>query len=259
MHCPYCVSEIPDEALVCSVCRRDLYVIKPLLEKVAHLEAELAARVQLVPAAPADQVEADDPEAAPPQVGGDAGAALLVVDWRAMLAAWMLPLLGLLLAHWLIVFVYDTKLIFLRILALSLPLPFGFFFFRVVGARMMVSSLAAITMSLVAVFGMSGVTGWLDQVPVMPQNMVEVREFIEFAVSIAFSFITGAWVANWLQRRIVLKAEQLARAKTTRGLAANGQKVADSLSRLNDMGSAVIGVATTAISIYTGLKDFLGN
>jgi len=99
----------------------------------------------------------------------------------------------------------------------------------------------------------------LDQVPVMPQNMAEVREFIEFAVSIAFSFITGAWAARWLQRRAALKAEQQAQAKLARGATVNGQKVADSLSRLNDIGSAVVGVATTAISIYTGLKDFLGN
>ena len=254
MHCPYCVSEIPDEALVCSVCRRDLFVIKPLLEKIAQLEAELATRP---PVTPVEQVASPDAEAAPQPVVPEEGGA--VVDWRRAVAAWLLPLVGLLLAHWLIVFVYDTKLIFLRVLALLLPLPFGFLFFRQVGARMGWASGGALLMAATAVFGMSAVTGWLDQVPVMPQNMAEVREFVEFAVSIAFSFITGAWAANWLLRRATLRAARQAQARSARGATVNGQKVADSLSRLNDVGSAVVGVATTAISIYTGLKDFLGN
>lgn len=256
MHCPYCVSEIPDEALVCSVCRRDLFVIKPLLEKIAQLEAELATRP---PAAAVDQGALPDTDAVVQSATPEMAQSSPAADWRLALAAWLLPLAGLLLAHWLIVFVYDTKLIFLRVLALLLPLPFGFLFCRQVGARMGWASAAALVMAVAAVFGMSAVTGWLDQVPVMPQNMAEVREFIEFAVSIAFSFITGAWAAHWLQRRAALKAEQQAQAKLARGATVNGQKVADSLSRLNDVGSAVVGVATTAISIYTGLKDFLGN
>ena len=32
MQCPYCTSDINDAAVVCPVCTRDLYLIKPLLE-----------------------------------------------------------------------------------------------------------------------------------------------------------------------------------------------------------------------------------
>ena len=41
MQCPYCTSEINDAAVVCPVCTRDLYLIKPLLDKIAGLEEKI--------------------------------------------------------------------------------------------------------------------------------------------------------------------------------------------------------------------------
>ena len=41
MHCPDCTSEISDAALVCPVCTRDLYLFKPLLQKIDALEKQL--------------------------------------------------------------------------------------------------------------------------------------------------------------------------------------------------------------------------
>ena len=42
MRCPYRVSEIADEALTCPRCARDLYLFKPLLEKIGQLEKAVA-------------------------------------------------------------------------------------------------------------------------------------------------------------------------------------------------------------------------
>src|SRR5688572_22413954 len=87
MRCPYCVSEIDDQALACPRCARDLYLFKPLLakigelektvaeqakteERIAALEQELAAikagGVQALPAEVAAEVQAElaDPSAA---------------------------------------------------------------------------------------------------------------------------------------------------------------------------------------------------
>ena len=38
MRCPYCVSEIDDQALACPCCAHDLYLFKSLLEKIGQLE-----------------------------------------------------------------------------------------------------------------------------------------------------------------------------------------------------------------------------
>lgn len=246
MRCPYCVSEIPDEALVCSVCRRDLYVVKPLLEKIAGLESQLAARMSPSPVTAAA-------EASPVVIAAEpASAAAPFAPWRAM-ACWLLPIVLLLLGHWLLIFVYDAKVLYLRVLALLLPLPFGFLFARRVGWPFLWNLLPAAVMAVAAVWAMSGLTALIDKVPVLPQSMVEVREFIEFAASISLSFTTGLWLQSWWQRRT--EAQRLANQD---GAVLGGRKVTESLTRLNDFGSAIVAVGTTVVSIYTGLKGVLG-
>ena len=49
MRCPFCASQVDDDAIVCKVCRRDISIQKPLIEanrllevKVESLEAEVA-------------------------------------------------------------------------------------------------------------------------------------------------------------------------------------------------------------------------
>lgn len=241
MDCPYCTSAVPEAALVCTVCRRDLYVIKRLLQRIAELEAGQARGPALAATVPENPAL---PPTAPPPVG-----AFEVARGRALFA-WSAPLLMLLLAHGLLVFVYDARVLYLRLLALVLPLPFGFLFGKAAGWRLRWSLPAAFLMAGVAVLGMSTTTAWVDKVPVLPQTMPEVRELIEFATSIAFSFVTGLWLHDWLRRRAGL-------AQALPGMADSGRMTA-SLTRLNDAGSAVVGVATTAFSIYTGLKGFLG-
>ena len=42
MNCPYCLSEVAEEAVVCKTCTRDLYLFKPMMAKVAELEKQLS-------------------------------------------------------------------------------------------------------------------------------------------------------------------------------------------------------------------------
>jgi hypothetical protein len=245
MSCPYCASEISQAALACPVCRRDLYLVNQLNERIAELEIQLAGR----PPAIDGIADESSPPVAPQGLPAPAPEPL-----RAAIN-WLLPLLLLLLAHWLIIFIYDAKPLYLRLLALLLPLPFGFMFARALHLPFAWNLLPAFAMAICSVFGMSGITALIDRVPVLPQNMLELREFIEFSASIAFSFITGLWLYAWGQRRVLARAVR----DHLGGLAkVNGQKVSKSLSGLNDIGSALIAFATTAFSIYTGLKSVLG-
>lgn len=252
MPCPYCQSEIDADASVCAVCRRDLGLVKVLLTRIASLESELASRPAVAPATDeAAALETVEPPLTPPV------AVVPERSWSGAIVAWTMPILLLLLAHWLIIFVYDAKVLYLRVIALIIPLPFGVMFARRLHLPFAWSVLPAGLMALAAVLGMSAVTGVLDGVPILPQGAVDIREFVEFAASIGFSFVTGLWLQEWLRRRLALQQARAAEVRRLKGLLGGG-KVTDSLSRLNDLGSAVVGVATTAFSIYTGLKGVLG-
>lgn len=248
MKCPYCASMIADEALVCATCRRELYLVKQLLKRIEELEAlAVQAAARETPVAPAA------PTAVPPAVIAELpGKSELLAQpghsWRAALYCWLVPTLGLVGAHWLLIFVYDVKLIVLRLLGLLLPLPGGFAFARATGGGLVGGLVAAAAMAVAAVLGMSAITAAIDQVPILPGSVLELREFVEFAASIGGSFFTGAWLQRWLQRRLQLN----------RNAALDGKAMTESLKHLNDTGSAVVAAATTAFSIYTGLRGFLG-
>ena len=96
MHCPYCVSDINDGAVVCPICRRDLYLFKPLLERIDVLEKQLAAQdgvlTDLTGASAGIVVE----EAAGSRLEDETEVLPGVADW---LSNWLAPLALLLLTH----------------------------------------------------------------------------------------------------------------------------------------------------------------
>lgn len=253
MRCPYCVSEIDDRALVCSVCRRDLYLLKPLLDQVADLEARLAVlQGQLQPEI--------SPELRLEQQFAIAEAREDVEkrSLKAALGWWAAPLALLISAHWMLFFVYDASKIYLSIFALIVPLPFGYLFARALRRHIAWELLAAFLMAGLAVFGMAGVTTLIDDVPLLPQNLMETREFIEFAASIGFSFVTGLWLCHWQMRHDERKRLAGLQAGLRERGAVDGQKLAERLSRLNDIGSGAVALLTTAFALYTGLKKLIG-
>ncbi len=253
MKCPYCTTAISHEALVCPTCRRDLYITKPLLARIAQLEAELAAlpeKLQLESKAK-QQLEAEF-NAKEKQEDAALRSIPLALLW------WISPLLLLVLGHWLTLFVYDLPVLYLRIIALIIPIPFGFLFARALRTHVAWGLAPAFLMASISVFTMGGLTAWIDQVPALPQNMLEIREFIEFAASIGFSFITGLWLCHWQMRHDERKRLAILRAKQPDYSTVDDKKLAEKLARLNDIGSGIVALLTTAFAIYTGLQRIMG-
>jgi pheromone shutdown protein TraB len=264
MQCPYCTSEISGAAVVCPVCTRDLYLLKPLLEKISGLESRLAELASV--SAPALEARIADLET---QLA-DARSSKEIAELARKPAkpfvisaaiAFGITLLLLLVAHGLIVMMYDLKPLYLRIASLLLPLPFGFVLHVRHPQRIGMTAVLAALTGLVAVLGMSAVTAYVDNAPVLPENVRDWREFIEYSASIAFSLITGTLLAKLLH--VTRRAHEagpltmfLARMFTFDEDGELGlQKM---VARVNKVVAAVTPAGAAALSVWTGIKAVIG-
>lgn len=262
INCPYCLSEVAEEASVCKICTRDLYLFKPMMAKVAELEKRLEeipnqdayehriAELQLLLD---EQVQ---------QQVEPRGLALSILDIVIYIG---IPLALLLAAHGLISIVYDTKPLYLRLISMILPLPFGYFLFKSTTRKLFPWFMGVVFLAIASVIGMSWMTSLVDGSPIWPQNTFEWREVLEYSASIAFSFLTGmllGGVAYASKQRHLRKAAINPFLKAVVAGLSEGRISPTSLhglmKKLQEYGGTIVALGTTAVSIYTGLKGIVG-
>ena len=104
----------------------------------------------------------------------------------------------LLVAHHLIVNSLDLNPEYLRIIAIAVPLLFGFLRSWRSGRGTGSALAVAAALGLIAVAGMTTSEGLNSGQPIMPETRAEWRENIEYAVSIALAFMVGHALAMGL-------------------------------------------------------------
>ena len=262
MNCPYCLSEVSEEAHVCKTCSRDLYLFKPMMAKVAELEAKMTA----IPSSEAYVLRIAELEEMLDEQNQKLEQRSLL-NWVSDIAFYILvPLLLLLLAHWLITVVYDAKMIYLRLISMALPLPFAYFLFKSRAHKILPWFVGVIFLAIASVIGMSWITSLVDKTPVWPQNLFEWKEVLEYSASIAFSFLTGMLLggvtyaakqrhrkAGLLQSMVKIKSLNLS------GDSVSLKNVHGQMKKLQEYGGTVVALGTTAVSIFTGLRGIIGN
>ena len=259
MNCPYCLSEVAEEALVCKTCSRDLYLFKPMMAKVADLEKRLSE----VPSQEAYEVRIDELEMMLDEVCRK-HARRSLMNWVSDITLYLVaPLLLLLLGHWLITVVYDTKMLYLRIISMVLPLPFAYALFKSHAHKLLPWFVGVVCLAIASVIGMSWITSLVDHSPIWPQNIFEWKEVLEYSASIAFSFLTGMLLGGvaYASKQRPSKAGLLTpllsvSANSKQGISIVG--VHGSMKTLQEYGGTVVALGTTAVSIYTGLKGIIG-
>ena len=261
MNCPYCLSEVSADAYVCKACSRDIYLFKPIMLKVADLEDKLAS----IPSSEMYELRIAELEHLLEEQNHQLEERSFFT-WIFDIALYLIvPLLLLLLAHWLITVVYDTKMIYLRIISMALPLPFAYFLFKSHAHKLLPWFMGVVFLAIASVIGMSWITSLVDKSPVWPQNLFEWKEVLEYSASIAFSFLTGMLLggvayANKQRRRkdgLIGLLTKVASSSLNGG--ASIQSVHGLMKTLQEYGGSVVALGTTAVSIYTGLKGFIGS
>ncbi len=261
MNCPYCLSEVSEEAHVCKTCRRDLYLFKPMMTKIASLEGQLAA----IPSQEVSELRIAELEYLLDEQNQKLANRSLFA-WVEDIAVYLvMPLLLLLLAHWLIAIVYDTKMIYLRIISMVLPLPFAYFLFKSHAHKLFPWFIGIVFLAIASVIGMSWITSLVDHSPVWPQNLFEWREVLEYSASIAFSFLTGmllgrvAYASKQRRRQVSIMSALIKVASTQSAGGVSIQGMHGLMKSLQEYGGTLVALGTTAVSIYTGLKGIVGS
>jgi hypothetical protein len=257
VHCPYCVSDINDEAVVCPVCRRDIYLFKPLLARIDALEKQVAAQDEVVTELgkmPASTEAGKDM----PSLEEEPEVFPRIAEW---LSNWLAPLALLLLAHGLIVIVYDLNAIYLRVVSLLIPLPFGMLLASRQRCPRWSLALMAIGLSGLAVLGMSLLTSLVDHTPILPSGLREWREFLEYAASIALSFVTGLIIGGMSRQRARVQRAvglSVALAKLVSNGAEKTEQFQAVVRKFNDLGGTLTAAGTTLAAVYAGLQGVIG-
>lgn len=279
MECPFCAEEIKQDAVICRHCQRDIGPFRLVLNRIMNLESKLgeggAGLVELAGQVSAIEQKFEELKIAlltvnsgRPKEAGETIEDVLepsrTVWWKISLLGAFAPILALLATYVLTVFVYDLDVLVLRLFSILIPLPFGFWLVRSARRAMWSVTLTALAVGMISVWAMSAILAWHDQVSLLPQDMREWREVIEYIASIALSYLTGAFVARWLmQRRYRAHAPGPLARQLARALTDDGAKQASlllliqrTIDKIWKGLSYFVPTACMTLSLYTGLKSF---
>jgi hypothetical protein len=225
LNCPYCGEDIDEHTSHCQLCGGDLTLIQPL---IAHIR-QLTQRVAALEKQAASEVEGEEVAAAPaPMTKTSLHFPSISDEWAVALG-----FVGIALAHFAVVVVFDASLTLLLAASILIPFCTGFLrrgmrehgVLRVIGGALLLAVASLTEMSLL--------TWSLYQVPFAPQNPHDWQEIYYYGGLIAAGYVIGALIRGLIRFWLVGRGRvrPLRRGLIYRTLRAIGEYDADLIER----------------------------
>jgi hypothetical protein len=263
---------------------RDLSFLWPVLDRIraveikfqgddsapqnADIEARLTALESDVAAIGKTLQEALGAFADSARVVGTAVAEALELPpqtWTRAAIGMATAIMLLLIAHALVVFVYDLPTLVLRLVSIAIPLSIAIWMTlrRRIGPWFEIAM--AVSVGLIAVGGMSYVTSMHEHTSFLPDSKREWRETAEYVASIAFAYVTGVLISGALQARAgapnragqaTLKLAQTIATVSGKAIT-TGPQIKKRVDQIQGLINTLFLLASAAMAIVTGLKSVI--
>ena len=270
--CPYCLGDIAPQAQACKHCTRDLSLFKPILQHVHALEERLTQMQQELVhlAATLEQIQDTLLNKALAHAASETDTSTPVSDaapaGSSQERLWLAPMVtvgALSMAHWVLLFIFDTPLIFFRVMTFFIPVLMGLWAAKGASARFWIFGLMGVVIGAASVTSMLWVSHYIDAVPWAPQDLREWRETLEYGLSITLAFLTGKLLLSAFAR---WQADKARGAQVKTRVLLLFQRDASGKLKIKQISENLIQIATTlapavsgAVGMYSAVKSVLGS
>ncbi|MBD8051732.1 hypothetical protein [Limnohabitans radicicola] len=269
--CPFCCSDVPLQASVCSHCTRDLALFKPLALQMHELSdqvEQLKAVVQEQQTALAELKSHDigalalaisEQQQMAPTAPAPPASTSVKPSWWALFAMVLMTVALVGLSHWVLLFVYDSPPVALRLLTITLPALTGYVCARQSGMGAVVQWLTAAVTGVASVWLMLWITSTIDGVPLWPNNPRDWRETFEYMAAISLAFFTGHLLHRFIQHWSKQQQNRISLSVLLERDEKGQFKIAEVTRQVQNLVTAMAPVVSAGTALYSGLKVFTGN